>query len=385
MPEIFEYLKGCGKVAAKCEVLFKMIEDLAPLNLAEQWDNPGLQLGDPKIEVDRLLIVLDVDEKTCREAVLKGAQAIISHHPLFFKPLKQLRTDLPGGALIAALLSAGITVYAAHTNLDNARGGVNDELAKRLDLQQVSVLSPDFREKYLKLVVFVPVSYAENVRSAITQAGAGWIGGYSECTFQVMGTGTFRPLEGSNPFIGKLGETERVEEVRLETILPANLADKVIEFMLKVHPYEEVAYDLYPLANGGPALGPGRIGVLAQSVQFRRFISGVKEALEIGHVRYGGNPDCQITRAAVCGGAGARMWPLALASGAQVMVTSDIDYHTAKDMLSAGLNFIDAGHFGTEQVILSVLQEYLKARCNQMSLNVEILKTSAQSDPFDFL
>jgi dinuclear metal center YbgI/SA1388 family protein len=372
-------------MGAGCEFLFKLVEEFAPLYLAEQWDNPGLQLGDPRLEVNRLLLALDVDEDVYAEAIETGAKAIICHHPLFFKPVKQIRTDRPREVLIAALLRAGITVYAAHTNLDNADQGVNSELAKRLGLQEIRVLRPDYRGKYLKLVVFVPVTHTDDVRSAIARAGAGWIGNYSECTFQVQGTGTFRPLDGSNPFIGKSGELEHVEEIRLETILPANLSSQVVKAMLKAHPYEEAAYDLYPLANEGAVLGPGRIGFIAQPVQFEQFAARVKSVLGLTHVRCGGALDRQIRRVAVCGGSGAAMWPLALAAGAEMLVTSDVDYHTAKEMLSAGLNFIDAGHFGTERPILPVLQKYLEDRCRQIGLNVEILITTRQSDPFNYL
>jgi len=372
-------------MGTSCEFLFKLVEEFAPLYLAEQWDNPGLQLGDPRLEVDRLLLALDVDEDVYAEAVETGTKAIICHHPLFFKPVKQIRTDRPREALIAALLRAGITVYAAHTNLDNADQGVNSELARRLGLQEIRVLRPDYREKYLKLVVFVPLTHIDAVRSAMARAGAGWIGNYSECTFQVQGTGTFRPLEGSNPFIGKLGELERVDEIRLETILPANLSGQVVEAMLKAHPYEEAAYDLYSLANEGTVLGPGRVGSLTQPVRFEEFISRVKNGLELAHVRYGGAPDRLVNSVAVCGGSGASLWTLALPAGAQVLVTSDVDYHSARDMLAGGLSFIDAGHFGTEKVILPVFRKYLEDRCSRLGLGVKILVAARQSEPFMFL
>lgn len=371
-------------MGVSCEFLFKLVEEFAPLYLAEQWDNPGLQLGDPRLEVNRLLLTLDVDEDVYNEAVEMGAKAIICHHPLFFKPVKQIRTDRPREALIAALLRAGITVYAAHTNLDSAQEGVNSELAKILNLQEIRALRPDYREKYLKLVVFVPLTHIDAVRSAMARAGAGWIGNYSECSFQVQGTGTFRPLEGTNPFIGKLGELERVEEIRLETILPANLSGQIVEAMLKIHPYEEVAYDLYSLANEGAALGPGRIGSLAQPVRFEEFISRVKNRLKLVHVRYGGKPGRLVNTVAVCGGAGASLWTLALSAGAQVLVTSDVDYHSARDMLAGGLSFIDAGHFGTEKVILPVLRKYLEDRLSRLGLEVEIFIAARQSEPFTF-
>lgn len=366
--------------------LFRLVEKLAPLELAEQWDNPGLQIGAPEAEVSRVLLALDVDEGVCREAGEKEAQLIICHHPLLFRPLKNIRTDLPQGALLASLLRAGIAVYAAHTNLDNAARGVNDALAARLGLQEVEVLRVTRRQKFLKLVVYVPVSHAEIVRSALGKAGAGWIGNYRECTFQVAGKGTFLPLAGTRPFIGRPGELAHVEEVRLETIVPEELAGPAVKAMRAAHPYEEVAYDLYPLANEGPARGAGRVGVLAGpgAVAFEEFVEHVKSALGVGNVRCGGEPARKIHRVAVCGGAGAEFWPDARAAGADVLVTGDIGYHAAKEMISAGLNFIDAGHYGTEQVILPVLRDYLCEHCRQNGWAVEIFLAARQTGPFAF-
>ena len=371
-------------MSVSCAEIFNLIEDFAPLNLAEEWDNPGLQIGDPELKVNRILLCLDVDEKACDEAVQAGAQLIISHHPLLFKPVKQILTGTPAGALLAKCLCSGLVVYSAHTNLDNAKEGVNDELAKRLGLADTKVLRPGYTGKYLKLVVFVPLDHTDTVRRAISLAGAGWIGNYSECAFQTQGTGTFRPLEGSDPFIGKVGELEKVDEVRLETILPAGRVKEVIKAMCGAHPYEEAAYDLYPLANEGPAMGTGRYGYTAQPIRLNSFIEIIKSALGITSLRFGGNPDGMIHSVAVCGGAGASLWTWAKKKSADVMVTSDIDYHTAKDMLSNGLSFVDAGHFGTENIIMPVLRKYLEDCCRQKGFEVAISTSRTQFDPFSF-
>jgi len=174
-------------MSVSCAEIFNLIEDFAPLKLAEEWDNPGLQIGDPGLKVKRILLRLDVDQKACDEAVRAGAQLIISHHPLLFKPVKQILTGAPAGALLAKCLCSGLVIYSAHTNLDNAQGGVNDELAKRLGLSGTKVLRPGHTENYLKLVVFVPLAHADGVRRAVSLAGAGWIGNYSECTFSGAG------------------------------------------------------------------------------------------------------------------------------------------------------------------------------------------------------
>ncbi|RKO66272.1 Nif3-like dinuclear metal center hexameric protein [Desulfofundulus salinus] len=362
-----------------------IIEEMAPLELAEPWDNPGWQLGDPGAPVRRILLCLDVNEAVCREALERDVQLIVAHHPLFFKELKQIRMDRPGGALVAGLIRAGVSVYAAHTNLDRCRGGVNDVLARRLRLQDIQVLSPG-KEQYLKLVVFVPLDHVDAVRSAIGAAGAGWIGNYSDCTFGVEGTGTFRPLEGTNPYIGRQGRLEQVREVRLETIVPQRLVERVVRAMLEVHPYEEVAYDLYPLANQvTPSSGLGRMGVLPESLPLEDFVIRVKETLQLPALRWGGEKGRPVKRVALCGGSGGDLWPRALALNADVFVTGDIGYHTARDMLTAGLAFVDAGHFGTERVILPVLQEYLHHACQERGLAVECLLSNAEGDPYFFL
>lgn len=372
-------------VTVNCAAVCNFIEQLAPLSLAEEWDNPGWQLGDPGAPVQRVLLALDVDAEVCREARERGAQLIVSHHPLFFKAFKQIRLDRPAGALVADLLRAGIGVYAAHTNLDSARQGVNDVLAARFELQHTSVLKPGGGERYLKLVVFVPAEHADTVRNALGDAGAGWIGNYSHCTFAAAGTGTFRPLPGTNPYIGRVGRLEQVHEVRLETILPASLAKRVIEVMLAAHPYEEVAYDLYPLANETtPAAGPGRVGELPRPLPLGDFVRRVRDVLSPPGLRWGGPAERPVRKVALCGGAGSGLWPEALAAGADVLLTGDVGYHQARDMLAAGLAFVDAGHYGTEKVILPALRDYLVRRCREEELPVEFVVSEHQADPFSF-
>ncbi|CCO09120.1 Nif3-like dinuclear metal center hexameric protein [Desulforamulus hydrothermalis] len=362
-----------------------LIESFAPRGLAEDWDNSGWQLGDPGAAVKTVLLALDVDQTILQEAREKQANLILCHHPLFMKGIKNIRLDEPKGALVAELLKNNIAVYAAHTNLDSAVGGVNELLAARLGLSGADVLQPARGEKYYKLAVFVPAEHTEAVQQALAGAGAGWIGNYSDCTFQVRGTGTFRPRSGSHPFIGEQGELARVEEIRLETIVPAGKVKTVLAAMLAAHPYEEVAYDLYALENRPAAGGLGRIGNLANPKSFADLVIAVKEALGLATVKVGGGMWREVRRVAVCGGAGGELWPLAAAQGADVFITGDIKYHTAQDMLAAGLNFIDAGHFATEHVILPALQERLTEACRQQKLDVVFILTKRQSDPFMFL
>lgn len=369
----------------KCREIFNLIEEMAPRHLAESWDNVGLQVGDPRAEVKRVLLTLDVNFSVAEEAKEKGAGLIVSHHPMMLKPPRSISLDRPEGELIGYLIRNNITVYAAHTNLDIASGGVNTVLAEKLGVGNVSVLHQTGRERYVKLAVFVPAGHAQNVRNAVTKAGAGWIGNYSHCTFMTPGTGTFKPLEGTNPFIGRTGEIEQVEEVRLEAIVPAGRLNDVIPAMLKSHPYEEVAYDLYPLENNGPSYGLGRVGLLTEPLSFRQFAEKVKAALGLPVVRLGGFPDNTVKKVAVCGGSGAELWPAALRAGADTLVTGDVKYHVAQDMLAAGLKFVDAGHHGTEAVVMPVLYNFLVNRCREANLDVQFSLAQTNTDPFAYL
>lgn len=366
---------------AKCGLIIKFIEDAYPLDLSEEWDNSGLQVGDPGKIVSRVLISLDMDEVLLKEALEQKADMVITHHPLLLKAIKQIREDYFPGKLLIPIIKSGITVYSAHTNLDSAGRGVSSALAKKLSLTNTIVLK-SASEEFLKLVVFVPVNHVERVREALARAGAGWIGNYNECSFMLKGTGTFRPLGGANPYIGRQGDLEKVEEIRLETILPSRIKDAVIRAMITAHPYEEVAFDLYPLENSPVNSGIGRIGCLENEIPFMDFIQIVKNALPVSVVRYGGPPERKIRKVAVCGGKGSSLWSLALSGGADVLVTGDIGYHDAKDMLAAGISFIDPGHYATESVVLLPLAEYLRSCCRENDLHVDIIVSSRMGDPF---
>lgn len=368
-----------------CREVFKIIDEIAPRHFAESWDNAGLQVGDPRSEVDRVLLTLDVNLEVAAEAKGRGAGLIVSHHPIFFGPLKSINLDRPEGELIANLIKNSITVYSAHTNLDIVSGGINTVLAEKIGLTDISVLQETGRERYIKLAVFVPVDHADAVRRAVCEAGAGFIGNYSDCAFMTRGTGTFRPLQGTNPYTGKIGEVEQVEEFKLETIVPAGRVSSVISAMIKAHPYEEVAYDLYPLENMGPSHGLGRVGILQKPMLFRQFAEHVKKALGLPCLRLGGSYDSTVRKVAVCGGSGADLWPAAVSAGADTFVTGDLKYHVAQDMLAAGLKFLDAGHHGTETVVLSALHSRLSERFRQKNIDAEIILSKTNTDPFAYL
>ena len=307
---------------------------------------------------------------------------IISHHPILFKAVNSIRTDLPQGQILASLIKANIAVYAAHTNLDIATGGVNDILASKLNLQDMQPLAISYTEKLCKLVVFVPNTHMEVVRKAISEAGAGHVGNYSHCTFSSNGIDSFLPLDGAQPFIGSNGVIEYVEETRLETIMPEKISRRVIKAMLKVHPYEEVAYDFYQLINSGHPLGLGRVGKLIASMPLNKFITQVKMALGIEYVSVAGPQDKIVKKVAVCGGSGAGFINKAAFAGADVYITGDVKYHDAQNALTAGIAVIDAGHFATEQPVLPFVAEYLTACGTKDKWTVDICVDTVNKDVF---
>jgi len=367
-------------MAAKCGEIIAVVEGLAPTGLAAEWDNVGLMLGSPETEVRRVLVSLDVTLPVVEEAVARGANLIISHHPLFFRPIKTLRFDETRGKLVHTLIKENIMVYSAHTNLDSADLGVSYHLAVKLELEDIKVLVPTYREKYYKLVTFVPEDHERIVREALTRAGAGWIGNYSDCTFRIAGTGTFLPMAGTRPYIGQEGELMEAKEYRLETIIPTTRLPEVLQALIKAHPYEEVAYDIYPLANEGPAQGIGRQGVLPHAVNLKDFALQVKENLGVASVKLVGDDQRKVKRVAVCGGAGSDIMAAARSVGAEVLVTGDLKYHEAQAALAMDLAVIDAGHFATERLIVPVLVTYLQEQLQDCE--VMVLASQKEQEPW---
>ncbi|MBT9168137.1 MAG: GTP cyclohydrolase 1 type 2 [Syntrophomonadaceae bacterium] len=366
------------------QTLIDYLEELAPKSLAFDWDQVGLQLGSSHGTVKKVLVALDFDERVLAEASSKGVDFILTHHPFISRPLSAVRTDQPQGRLIAAALAAGLRIYVAHTNLDIVSGGVNDALAARLGLLEPEVLQAKGTQCFEKIAVFVPDGHEDKIRDALAAAGAGWIGSYSHCTFQSPGTGTFFPGEGTNPYSGEQGKLERIAEVRLETIYPVELRKRVVSAMLKAHPYEEAAYDLYPLLNAGKAYGLGRIGKLERAYTLDEFCAVVKERLDITELRLTGEAR-QVRKVAVCGGSGGDLAQAALFAGADVLVTGDLKYHQAREAEAMGITVIDAGHDATERVIIPVLCTYLQDKLAQDGYQAEVLASAVRTAPWKTL
>jgi len=356
------------------------METLAHPKHAESWDKIGLQIGDPNSIIKKIMVTLDVTLPVVEEAINQSVDLLIVHHTPLFNPLENIRWDNPQGRIIQQLIKANINLYCAHTNLDSASGGVNDVLAQKLGLGNVQVLSPSWKEQYIKIVVFVPAGFEDQVRTAMVEKGAGHIGNYSDCTFQLSGTGTFRPLEGTKPFIGAQDQLERVEEYRIETIVPQEMVEQVVLAMIKAHPYEEVPYDLYPLINNGELSGLGRFGSFEEELTMVELIEKVKAALDLNDIRFVGDIDKKIKNVALCGGSGASLIKQAVKKGAQVFITGDVKYHEAQEAESLGLSLIDAGHFPTEHPVVKMVADFLRQTLDLKQ--IEIIESQVNTNPF---
>ncbi len=366
---------------ARIHDLLGLLHGAYPAALAEDWDNVGLQVGDPSAVVERVLVCLDPSDAALQAAAEQGAQALLCHHPLLFRPLRTLTPRDETGRLVWRAVREGVAVLSAHTNLDRGRDGLNDWLAQRLELKGAVPLGAG-ESDLLKLVVFVPTGYEEQMAEALFAGGAGQVGAYDHCAFRATGVGSFRPGAGTEPFIGTQGLTERVKEIRLETILTRGVQQRVVERMRKAHPYEEVAYDLIPLANRRTEVGLGRIGRLASTLPLGEFAARVRELLGAEHVRLVGDPKRSVQKVAVCGGSGASLLAEAVRQGADVLVTGDVKYHEARQAEAQGVGLIDAGHFHSEQLMVTGLAARLRQAAAQRGLAIEFLEMSGEQDPF---
>jgi dinuclear metal center YbgI/SA1388 family protein len=350
-----------------------MIEKFAPPACALPGDVSGLQWGDLRCEVPAVLLTLDFSAEVLEEALETGAPFVFTHHPFLYQPLKTINLQNPRESLVARALSEGITLYCAHTNLDVVPGGVSDVLAKLLGLKDLGILSPAGSDELEKLVTFVPEGFVDGVRDAVCNAGAGWIGNYSHCTYQLSGIGTFLPREGTSPFIGKKGALEKVKEFRLETILPKNSRDEVVRALLAAHPYEEVAYDLYPLNIDGQVWGLGRIGTLEEGLSLHEFAERCRLLLSPDHLKILGDLNSVVRRVAVLGGSGGDLIESALKSSSDVFLTGDLKFHQAQQAELNGLALIDAGHDATEWPVIPSMAAYLQGEMLQKGLQTKIL------------
>ena len=355
------------------------IETLAPPELAETWDRSGLQVGDPEQTVTRALVALDPSLAAVVEAKRVGAELLLTHHPLLLQPLDRIDLSSPQGAVVAELLRNGIALYAGHTNLDRAEGGVNDALAGLLGLTELAPLGPG--EAQVKVVVTVPVGYEGPVAGALFAAGAGRVGAYRGCSFAGRGEGTFLPGLGAAPFLGEVGRAERVAESRLEVVAPRARLAAVQLALGEAHPYERPAIDVYDLRGPAETGALGRLGLLPEPRPLGPWAAEVGRALGAQGVRWVGVAEAPVHRVAVCGGSGAELWQLARSRGADVLVTGDLKYHTALDAATAGFAVVDVGHGPSEACALPVLHDWLAGWATELGAQLEVA-VFREPDPF---
>lgn len=363
--------------------IMAIMEDIAPKKLAEGWDRPGLAVGNPEREVKKILVALDVTREVIAEAIEVQAELIVTHHPmLLFQKFDSITPETSVGEKILTLAEHKIAAFSAHTNLDVARGGTNDVLAELIGLENVEILEETWAEDLKKIVVYVPISHGDVVREAMCQAGAGHIGNYACCTFGAEGEGTFLPLEGTHPYLGEEGKLERAKEIRLETIVPASKAARVVEAMLAAHPYEEVAFDIYAVEQKGQREGIGRIGELPEAVEFQEFARRLKERLGLDSIRLTGDAHKMIKRVALCTGSGAEFVLPAHAMGADAYLTGDIKFHEAQKAVETGICVADVTHYASEVLIVPVLKKALEQAATEEGWNLEILCSKVNGQTF---
>ena len=360
--------------------LARALEAWAPPGSAQDYDNVGLQVGDARRTVERVVVALDCTPAVLAEAEAHEATLILTHHPLLFRPLKSVTADGYVSGLALRLAEAGVALYSIHTNLDAAPGGVSFALAETLGVEGCTFLDAA-ADATVKLATFAPEGDAEAVRAALAEAGAGRIGDYAGCAFLTPGTGTFRPGDAAAPTVGTAGgDLERVAEVKIEVEVARWDLGRVVAALQEAHPYEEVAYDVIPVEQPATRAGLGAVGDLPAPMPLRAFLARVAERLGAASLRYAGDPDAAVRRVAVCGGAGSGYARQALRAGADAYVTADVTYHTFFDVLGADghpqMAFIDAGHYETEALTERLLVDYLAPRFPDVTFQRTAHRTS---------
>lgn len=349
------------------EILYA-IEQLAPIPLQENYDNCGIQIGDSSQEAKAVLLCIDVTEDVVDEAVRMGCNLIVSHHPLAFKSFKSLTGRNYIERCMIKACKHDIVVYAAHTNLDNAIGGINFRLAQLLNLQQVRVLAP--KEKSLmKLVTFVPIAHAEEVRTAIFNAGAGHIGNYDCCSYNISGEGTFRAGKDTNPYSGEKGELHIEKETRIEVILPSFKQHEVLNALLAAHPYEEPAYDFYTLENTWAYAGSGIVGTLPEAIEEEDFLYHLKDTLHLSSIQHSEYRGKKIQEVALCSGSGAFLIPQAIRYGADIFITGEARYNDFYDVENKILLAI-VGHYESEVCSKQIFHDLLSSKFPNLEINL---------------
>ncbi|PTQ99893.1 dinuclear metal center YbgI/SA1388 family protein [Mucilaginibacter yixingensis] len=354
--------------------LTNYLESLAPLAYQEDYDNAGLIVGRPDAEIQQALISLDCTEAVVDEAIAKHCQVIISHHPIVFKGLKKFNGKTYVERVVEKAIRHNIAIYAIHTNLDHIKEGVNKRICDALGLKNCNILAPK-GGLLKKLVTYVPANQAGQVRDALFKAGAGHIGNYSECSFNTNGEGTFNGDAGTNPYAGTPGARHTEAETRIETVYPANLESKILMALFLAHPYEEVAYDLYPITNQHQQVGAGMIAELDFPIDERSFLQHIKQQLNASVIRHTALTGKMVKKVAVCGGSGGFLLKQAIAAGADVFITADYKYHEFFDA-EGKIVIADVGHFESEQFTQHLLCEIIQKKFISFAVRLTEVNTN---------
>jgi dinuclear metal center YbgI/SA1388 family protein len=356
--------------------IISVLEELAPPALQESYDNSGLLIGDSGLECTGAMLCLDCTEAVIQEAIQVGCNLVIAHHPLIFGGIKRItgRNYIERTVLLA--IRSGVAVYAIHTNLDNVQAGVNRKLAEKIGLlpNTLRILRP-IKSRLLKLSVFCPLEHAAEVREAMYNAGAGHIGNYSHCSFNIEGRGSFLPEEGANPSLGKIGQLQWAEETKVEVLLPDWRLKSVLQAMRQSHPYEEVAHDICRLENEDQTIGAGMVGDLPEEMDEGAFLAALKERMGLMVIRHTPLCEVKVRRVALCGGSGSFLLEDAVRSGAQVFVTSDLKYHQFFDA-DKRLVLTDIGHYESERFTGELLAEELRRKFPTFALRFTTVNTN---------
>lgn len=363
----------------KIRDILKEIERFAPLSYQEKYDNAGLQVGDDEQEATGAILCLDITEDVLEQAISMSYNLIIAHHPLIFGPLKRLTGSNYVERILAKAIKNDIALYAAHTNLDNMRRGVNHKIAQKLGLINAKILSPA-PHKLFKLYTYVPNEHVDTIKNALFDAGAGQIGLYKECSFSSSGLGTFLPMPGSRPTIGSpSGPRETVQEVKLEFLVPEHLKKAAVRSLLRAHPYEEVAYELIGIENENQDIGAGMIANLPSPMPAHEFMAFLKHAMGTSCIRHTRFLEKPVETIAFCGGAGSFLLPAAMAKGADVFITGDYKYHQFFDA-DGKIVIADIGHYESEHFTVEIFSEIL----NEKFPNFAHLSTDINTNPVNY-
>ncbi|MPR32347.1 Nif3-like dinuclear metal center hexameric protein [Salmonirosea aquatica] len=357
--------------------LVDFLSTLAPQAYQEGYDNAGLIVGYPATEITGVLLALDCTENVVAEAVRRGCNVVVAHHPIVFRGLKKLNGKNYVERTVMEAIRANVALYAIHTNLDHVAHGVNAMIAERLGLGRVRVLAPK-RQLLMKLTYFVPSAEAQPVLDALFAAGAGQIGKYSECSFQSTGEGTFKPGDGTNPYLGESGKLERVAEQRVEVLFPAFLETKIMRALRQAHPYEEVAYYLHLLENEHQEVGAGAIGELPEPMTKLEFLGYLKEKMNVNVIKYTSTGKPTVQRVAVCGGAGSFLLPNALGAQADAFITADFKYHEFFDAENK-IMICDIGHYESEVFTKQLLFNHISKKFDNFALYLSEVNTNPVS------